>query len=473
MRAPSPALVMSDAQREILESLAKSQTAAHREVTRAKALLLAADGLASTAVAYEVGVSPSSVVAWRSRFAEEGLAKLGRVRPGRGRKPQIPAEKIDEIVRLTQESKPEGETHWSCRTVQRVWSARGLKPHLVRTFKLSNDRRFDEKLIDRRRPLTNRLALMTDGDWRDGGFRQRRPSVETLAWVAASMGRGSRIVGYRRLTGGVCSAVNRLTVERRGMRTFVVLRQYPGGLGLQGSLEKEIANLGVVAGSGLPVPSILATDVAGASTGGAPSLLMTRLQGHVHLNPAEPRSWMTRIAEIAVLLHSLDLPAKMFRPWTDSWIAPLDGFQVPVDAQKPAVWKAAFGVMAAPPPKDTAVFLHCDLLPVNMLWSRGRITGLTDWNSIHRGARAIDVGHCRRYLAALYSPEWSEQLRSLYESIAGVTLDPWWDLYALLHYDDSGPKWIRSQVAGRRPVDVPGMTSRVEVAIETALRRLG
>jgi hypothetical protein len=150
---------MSDAQREILESLAKSQTAAHREVTRAEALLLAADGLASTAVAYEVGVSPSSVVAWRSRFAEEGLAKLGRVRPGRGRKPQIPAEKIDEIVRLTQESKPEGETHWSCRsmakaagvspaTVQRVWSARGLKPHLVRTFKLSNDRRFDEKLID-------------------------------------------------------------------------------------------------------------------------------------------------------------------------------------------------------------------------------------------------------------------------------------------------------------------------------------
>src|ERR1700761_3835285 len=97
----------------------------------------------------------------------------------------------------------------------------------------------------------NRLAPMTGGDWRDDGFRQRRPSAETLAWVAASMGRGSRVVGYRRLTGGVCSAVNRLTVERRGTRTFVVLRQYPGGLGLQESLEKEIASLGVVAGSGL------------------------------------------------------------------------------------------------------------------------------------------------------------------------------------------------------------------------------
>src|SRR3954447_15296228 len=106
---------------------------------------------------------------------------------------------------------------------------------------------------------------MTGGDWRDGGFRQRRPSVATLAWVAASMGRGSRIVGHRRLTGGVCSTVHRLTVERRGKRTSVVLRQYPGGLGLQETLETEIANLGVVARSGLPVPSVLATDVAGAS----------------------------------------------------------------------------------------------------------------------------------------------------------------------------------------------------------------
>src|SRR5207244_13561873 len=103
---------MSDAQREILESLAKSQTAAHREVTRAKALLLAADGRASTAVAYEVGISPSSVVAWRNRFAAEGLAKLGRVRPCRWRKAQIPAEKIDELVRLTHAIKTDDETLW-------------------------------------------------------------------------------------------------------------------------------------------------------------------------------------------------------------------------------------------------------------------------------------------------------------------------------------------------------------------------
>ena len=159
MHPATPALVLEDGQREVLEAMAKSTTAAHREVVRAKVLLSAAEGLANTAIAAQVGVSPSSVVSWRARFAPEGLAKFGEVRTGAWAKPQIPQEKVDEIVRLTQESKPEGQTHWSCRTmakatgvsaatVQRVWHARGLKPHLVETFKLSNDKRFDEKLVD-------------------------------------------------------------------------------------------------------------------------------------------------------------------------------------------------------------------------------------------------------------------------------------------------------------------------------------
>jgi aminoglycoside phosphotransferase (APT) family kinase protein len=313
-----------------------------------------------------------------------------------------------------------------------------------------------------------------DGEWRESRFFQRRPSADAFAWVAASMGEGSRIVGHRRLTGGVNSAVHRLTVERQDTRTFVVLRQYPAReVAFQTAMEKEIAILKVVAGSGLPVPSVLAADVAGVATEGAPSLLMTRLPGHIHLNPAEHRPWIERIAEFAAHLHSVDLPAPTFRPWTDSWIAPLGQFRVPAGAQKAAVWRAAFDAMEAPPPEDGAAFLHCDYLPVNLLWSRGKITGLTDWNGIHRGSRAIDVGQCRRYLASLYSPDWAEQLSSLYESIAGVALDPWWDLYTLLHHDDNGPKSICRQVAGRRPVDVSGITARVEVAVERALQRLG
>ena len=121
--------------------------------------MLAADGVANVRIAAQVGVKPATVRAWRARFAEEGLAKLGKVRAGRGRKSTIPPQKIDEIVDLTRYSTPDGQTHWSCRTmaakagvspatVQRVWAARGLKPHLVETFKLSNDPKFEEKLID-------------------------------------------------------------------------------------------------------------------------------------------------------------------------------------------------------------------------------------------------------------------------------------------------------------------------------------
>src|ERR1700693_2948820 len=156
MRAATASLTVSDGQHQILEKLAASQSAPHREVTRAKALLLAEEGLANTAIGARLGVSPSSVVAWRKTFETEGVAKFAQVHRGRGRKASIPAEKIDEIVRLTQERHPDGETHWSCRsmskapgvspaTVQRVWSSRGLKPHRVRTFKLSNDPRFEEK----------------------------------------------------------------------------------------------------------------------------------------------------------------------------------------------------------------------------------------------------------------------------------------------------------------------------------------
>ena len=150
---------MSDGQRAALEVLGKSQTASHREVQRAQVLLLAADGLANEWIARVVGVTPGTVRSWRVRFAEDGLAKLGKVRSGRGRKPVIPQSKIDQIVDLTRNSKPEGQTHWSVRTmakksgvspaqVQRIWAARGLKPHLVETFKLSTDPRFEEKLID-------------------------------------------------------------------------------------------------------------------------------------------------------------------------------------------------------------------------------------------------------------------------------------------------------------------------------------
>lgn len=124
---------MSDGERE---ALARSRTSPHREVQRARALLLAAGGVANTSIADQVSVRPKTVRAWRTRFEVEGLARIAQVRPGRTRRASTSQSKIDEIVRLTLQSRPAGHTQWSCRTmaeatgvsasqVQRIWSARG------------------------------------------------------------------------------------------------------------------------------------------------------------------------------------------------------------------------------------------------------------------------------------------------------------------------------------------------------------
>ncbi len=182
--------------------LARAQAAPHRQVQHAAALLLAADGVANTRIAARVGVNPTTVRSWRSRFAEEGLAKLGRVRSGRGRKSTIPQAKIDEIVELTRNCTPAGHPHWSCRTmaaqvgvsaatVQRVWAARGLKPHLVKSFKLSNDPRFEEKLIDvvglYLNPPDNAIVLCLDEKSSVQALDRTQPSLPMIKGRAATL----------------------------------------------------------------------------------------------------------------------------------------------------------------------------------------------------------------------------------------------------------------------------------------------
>lgn len=122
-------------------------------------LLDAADGAANVAIARRHEVTAVTVRAWRKAFEADGLTGWGRVAKGRGKKPVISDEKVAEIVELTTQSRPKGQTHWSCRTmaeragvskdtVQRIWNELGLQPHRVDTFKVSSDPAFTEKLID-------------------------------------------------------------------------------------------------------------------------------------------------------------------------------------------------------------------------------------------------------------------------------------------------------------------------------------
>jgi len=148
-----------DGERALLERWVGAHKTPQSVALRARIVLAAAAGVSNSEMARRLGVSRPTVILWRQRFAEGGAQALTETKPGRGRKPAISAAKIKQIVQATTQTTPPGATHWSCRsmakaqgvspaTVQRIWDAHGLKPHRVKTFKLSNDPRFSEKLTD-------------------------------------------------------------------------------------------------------------------------------------------------------------------------------------------------------------------------------------------------------------------------------------------------------------------------------------
>jgi len=153
-------LSVTDSDRVELTRMASSTVLAHRVVVQAKALLWAAEGVANDEIGRRCGVDSDAVRHWRSRFAEQGVAGVGRIAKGRGRKPSLPPGTVAEVLRLTREELPaDGSTHWSTRTlaarvgigkdtVARIWADHGLKPWKVTTFKISNDPAFEDKLVD-------------------------------------------------------------------------------------------------------------------------------------------------------------------------------------------------------------------------------------------------------------------------------------------------------------------------------------
>jgi transposase len=153
-------LVVSPQQREALERLARSSSSPHRAVIQAKALLLAADGVSIYETARQMKVASNSVRAWRRRFETEGLAGVGKIAEGRGRRSWVAADVEDALVHDTLHVVPDdGSTHWTTRTmaerhgigkdtVARIWRKHDLKPWRVDTFKVSDDPEFETKLVD-------------------------------------------------------------------------------------------------------------------------------------------------------------------------------------------------------------------------------------------------------------------------------------------------------------------------------------
>lgn len=157
MARPVCALDVDSEQRNELESLVRASTTPQRTVLRARIILACADGLSQAQAAKRVGVRRRIVNKWCGRFRKQGLAGLADA-GGRGRKPSVSSERRAMI--LTQATQPpKGRSRHSVRsmaraaqvspgTVHTLWRANDIKPHLTRTFKLSNDPQFEAKFWD-------------------------------------------------------------------------------------------------------------------------------------------------------------------------------------------------------------------------------------------------------------------------------------------------------------------------------------
>lgn len=156
MRVARP-VVLSAEWQAILESRARARSAPARSVERARIVLLAAAGWQDRQIAAKLKITAAKAARWRNRFLDGGLAALDKDAPRPGRTPIITPAKVQEVIRKTTQEPPPNATHWSTRSmaaaaglseksVRRIWHQHGLKPHLVRTFKLSNDPEFAQKL---------------------------------------------------------------------------------------------------------------------------------------------------------------------------------------------------------------------------------------------------------------------------------------------------------------------------------------
>ena len=145
------------ADRRELEAVAANRNSPQKHVWRAKIVLLTADDHGTAEIMRATGKAKTVIWRWQERFGEEGVAGLWRDKTRPSRVPPLGPEVAERIVALTLAGPPPTASHWtgaamakatgiSVSSVQRIWRAHGLRPHLVRRFKLSNDPQFAAKL---------------------------------------------------------------------------------------------------------------------------------------------------------------------------------------------------------------------------------------------------------------------------------------------------------------------------------------
>jgi aminoglycoside phosphotransferase (APT) family kinase protein len=274
-----------------------------------------------------------------------------------------------------------------------------------------------------------------------------------LRWVLEAADPHARIVSTSRLHGGASSAVYSVKLRMKQVEKEFVLRQFDNVQWLKDEPDlavHEAESLRWAEKTGLQTPEIIAFDENGSKCG-VPTVLMTKLEGSVNLQPKNMEQWLNEMAEALVRIHSVS--ADDF-PWAYFTYIDIESLEKPLWTSVPDLWDKAIHICKGPRPISKQCFIHRDYHPTNVLWKENRLSGVVDWVNSCRGPAGIDIGHCRWNLAMLYDVKTADTFLDAYTSHAGRTFshDPYWDILSLMDTTQSPPEvymgWTANGVTG-------------------------
>lgn len=278
--------------------------------------------------------------------------------------------------------------------------------------------------------------------------------------MAAALGLGPDITRVQWIGGGIGSSTHAISfADGRS----VVIKRYPSD---PASVRAEWERLSFAHGAALRVPEPLGVDTEG-DWFGSPTVVMARMPGRADLNPSNPARYGAQVVDSLAEIHSVAVASvseHLLRPHTiDTWTPP----DQPVGQfLEPRLADDLLAALAARHPwvdGDTRVFNHGDFHPGNLLWSRGRLTGVVDWSAARVGYAAGDVAYFANEAELLFGFDLADAIERRYEAEVApiVNLDSWrlWCAYASHRF--AGHYLVGWHEQGRRDLTLEIVTQRL------------
>ncbi|WP_172370588.1 aminoglycoside phosphotransferase family protein [Sporosarcina jiandibaonis] len=270
-------------------------------------------------------------------------------------------------------------------------------------------------------------------------------------WIEHEL--GVAVKSMKRLYGGASSLIYEVETEKDP----IILRQFNNEEWL---LEEpdlvlhESGNLQIASRGDLSTPLLIATDETGEKCG-LPSILMTKVEGKVVLEPLDFHAWTDGLAKTLSEIHRIE--AREF-PWKYAPYMNHVHVEIPEWTRKQGVWAAGLERLHGEKPKYHETFIHRDFHPANVLWRGGEVSGIVDWPNACLGPAGIDVGHCRVNLALLHGVEIADLFLKAYcRHATEFVYDAYFDIVSIFDAID-GPVTVYK---GWTDLGVEGLTNRM------------